>query len=81
MQLEEPRLVNLTLLQRDEESHTGVTFDYVEIVLITLLLLITVAKRALFKNRINRRAADVTDHQETPVEKTATSLSAVETSQ
>ena len=81
MQHEEPRIVNLTLLQREEESHT-VTFDCVEIVLILLLLLITVAKRVFFnKNKINREAADVTDHQETTVKKTSSALSAVETSQ
>jgi len=81
MQHEEPRIVNSsTLVRREEESSTA-TFNYIEIVLILLLMLITVAKRAFFRNKINRRAADVTDHQETPVEKTATSLSAVETSQ
>ena len=80
MQHEEPRIANLTILRREEES-SSLTFDYVEIVLIILLLLITIAKRVFFKNNnINREAADVTDHEKTD-EKTSSTLSVVETSQ
>jgi len=81
MQHEEPRIVNLTLLRREEEESSTVTFDYVEIVLILLLLLITIAKRVFFRNTINRQAADVTDYQETTDKKTSSELAAVETSQ
>jgi len=80
MQHEEPRLSNLTILRREEESST-VTFDYVEIVLIILLLLITIAKRLFLKNNnINKEAADVTDHEKTN-KKISSTLSAIETSQ
>jgi len=48
MQHEEPRVANLTILRREEESST-VTFDYVEILLIILLLLITMPNECFSK--------------------------------